>query len=115
MISKAHVAFIRFPDQMIVSSLSRVEWEEVVPFKTRDLIGIGTDKALRDDGSSVFLCSASVGIMEIRLNSVFAKPEMQEIIPDGPKMPYQNDLLSKLEQIVFFNSANEVCIHSMNC
>lgn len=83
----------------------------MVPFKTKDLIGIGTDNSLlrkENDGSFALLCSSSVGIMEIRLHGMLLKPEMQEIVADVPEVSIQNDLLSKLEQIVFFNSSNEV-------
>ena len=70
-----------FPEKLIILSTSDHPFEESVPFKSKDLIGIGSHDYFESDQQTqfdAFLFCSSAGILELQVPNVKSKPEMQQ-------------------------------------
>jgi hypothetical protein len=111
------IAYICLPDRLVIASPDVAGLEESIPWKAKDLLGVGlihdTDKggALLLSGSGGIL-HAKVSLSAFRPDSSSAAPPMMQIgtedvsIPQGMAMSIST-AYSKLEQIVFFSGHSD--------
>jgi hypothetical protein len=77
------MALIAFPENLIITSLSEQPFEESIPFKSKDLMGIGSSdyhfesELINQSQIGTFLFCASAGILELKVSNT-AKPEMRQ-------------------------------------
>lgn len=104
------IAFIAFSDRLVLTSIDEaIQFEEVVPFKTKDLIGIGAENSMLLSSEWQPSCTArlycsSVGVLQVEvtmgsLQSSAKKPTNESSVVT------ENTTNSRLEQIVFFNQS----------
>ncbi|KAJ3336215.1 hypothetical protein HDU91_001854, partial [Kappamyces sp. JEL0680] len=105
------VGFISCGDSLvIVSPLSEIALEEVVPWKSKDLIGLGTVKSFHlncDTVARALLCSSSGGVLEMNVSVAHLKKEVPAQPAHDETLHHNGAAYAKLEQIVFFSTYGE--------
>ena len=76
------MALVAFPEKLIILSISDLPFEESVPFKSKDLMGIGShdyffESEQQNQFDGLLFCS-SAGILGLQVPNVKTKPEMQQ-------------------------------------
>ncbi|KAJ2997023.1 hypothetical protein HDV02_005967 [Globomyces sp. JEL0801] len=98
--------YIAFNDLVMITNR---QFEELIPFKTKDVIGFGVDKyrfgVLQDSKSKATICCASVGVLEVEFDSTKLSVSQYADPTHTFQTKQQETLSTNLEQYVFFGTA----------